>query len=71
MFIELLAQLGLMFWIVDHIEHRLVPSTEAELALWCDNVDAVQGDQGFMNIFLGAPPGNWQQQGANYHPPHA
>lgn len=51
--IELLATLDQGFWIVDHIEHRLVRSSAAELAKWCDNVDASKGDEGFMNILLG------------------
>lgn len=54
--IELLAQLQQPFWIVDHIEHRLVASTADDLALWCDNVDGVGGDRGFMNILVGAAP---------------
>jgi len=52
--IQLLAALQLEFWIVDHIEHRLVLSSATELAQWCDDVDAVEGDEGFMNIFLGS-----------------
>jgi FkbM family methyltransferase len=52
--IELLATLDLPFWIIDHIEHRLVASSAQDLALWCDNVDACEGDQGFMNILVGA-----------------
>ena len=51
--IELLAELNLAFWIIDHIEHALAPTSAAELALWCDNVDACEGDRGFMNILLG------------------
>jgi len=51
--IELLATLGQPLWIIDHIEHRLVASTAEELARWCDNVDGVDGDQGFMNILVG------------------
>ncbi|WP_240732696.1 FkbM family methyltransferase [Halioglobus maricola] len=54
--IELLAQLNQPFWIVDHIEHRLVASDAAELAQWCDNVDAVPEDEGFMNIMVGPEP---------------
>ena len=50
--IELLAGLNQGFWIVDHIEHQLVASTAQELAQWCDNVDACEGDEGFMNILL-------------------
>jgi len=53
--IELLAELGQPLWIVDHIEHRLVPETAEALALWCDNVDAVAGDAGFMNVLVGEP----------------
>lgn len=50
--IELLAGLNQNFWIVDHIEHQLVVSSAEALAQWCDNVDAVDGDEGFMNILL-------------------
>jgi len=52
--IELLASLQQPFWIVDHIEHRLVASHSEELAQWCDDVDAVSGDMGFMNILVGS-----------------
>ena len=51
--IELLATLEQDFWIVDHIEHQLAPSNAEELAQWCDNFDACEGDEGFMNILLG------------------
>lgn len=51
--IDQLASLQLPFWIIDHVEHRLVASTAEELALWCDNVDACEGDRGFMNILVG------------------
>lgn len=55
--ITLLAELGQPLWIIDHIEHRLVRSSAVELSEWCDNVDAVAGDEGFMNILIGeAPP---------------
>lgn len=53
--IELLATLDEPLWIIDHIEHRLAASNAAELAQWCDDVDAVAGDQGFMNILVGSP----------------
>jgi len=55
--LETLQTLDLPFWIVDHIEHRLVASSAEDLALWCDNVDGVAGDRGFMNILLGNRPG--------------
>ena len=51
--IELLNQLNQPFWIVDHVEHRLVDSTAEDLARWCDNVDGCPGDEGFMNILVG------------------
>jgi len=51
--IETLAELKQPFWIVDHIEHKLVPSTAEALATWCDNVDACSPDAGFMNILVG------------------
>lgn len=54
--VELLANLALPMWIVDHIEHRLVPSSAEELARWCDNVDGCPGDRGFMNILVGEAP---------------
>ena len=52
--IELVSTLEQAFWIVDHIEHRLVATTAAALAQWCDNVDECEGDQGFMNILVGS-----------------
>ncbi len=52
--IDTLASLGLPFHIVDHLEHCLVPTSAEELATWCNNVDAVPEDAGFMNILLGA-----------------
>lgn len=51
--IEMLARLEQPMWIVDHVEHRLAPSTAADLALWCDNIDGCAGDRGFMNILVG------------------
>ncbi|MEM1113640.1 MAG: FkbM family methyltransferase [Pseudomonadota bacterium] len=51
--IELLEGLALPFWIVDHIEHRLVATEAEDLARWCDNVDDCEGDRGFMNILVG------------------
>ncbi len=51
--IQLLATLAQPFWIIDHIEHRLVAITADELARWCDDVEAVAGDMGFMNILVG------------------
>ncbi len=54
--IELLAGLQQPLWIVDHMEHRLVAHQTEELAQWCDDVDAVAGDAGFMNILVGEAP---------------
>lgn len=51
--VELLATLEQPMWIIDHIEHRLEACGASELAQWCDDVDAVAGDAGFMNILLG------------------
>jgi FkbM family methyltransferase len=51
--ITLLNTLAQPFWIIDHIEHALVRSAASELSLWCDNVDACEGDRGFMNILVG------------------
>lgn len=58
--IELLATLAQPLWIIDHVGHRLVACSAPELAQWCDDVDAVAGDAGFMNILLGSalPPGH-------------
>lgn len=52
--IELLSQLEQPMWIIDHIEGRLHASSAPELALWCDNWDAVAQARGFMNILVGA-----------------
>lgn len=62
--IEALDTLGLPMAIVDHIENRVVPSTAEALATWCDNVDSVAGDEGFMNIFLGEIPASIEQGGS-------
>ncbi len=51
--VELLATLDQSMWIVDHVGHRLSRCPAAELAQWCDDVDAVPGDAGFMNILVG------------------
>lgn len=51
--LELLAQLEQPMWIIDHIEHRLHPSSAEALALWCDNWDEVAEARGFMNILVG------------------
>jgi hypothetical protein len=51
--LELLATLDQPSWIIDHIEHRLAACSYEDLARWCDDVDAVSGDAGFMNILLG------------------
>lgn len=51
--IELLDGLGQPLWIIDHVEHRLAACSADELARWCDDVDAVAGDAGFMNILVG------------------
>lgn len=51
--IELLETLAQPMWIIDHIEHRLVACTAGDLAQWCDDVEAVPGDAGFMNILVG------------------
>ncbi|MEM1403011.1 MAG: FkbM family methyltransferase [Pseudomonadota bacterium] len=53
---ETLGTLGLPMAIVDHVDKRVVPSTAEALATWCDNVDATEGDEGFMNIFIGEIP---------------
>ena len=53
--IELLAGLDQPMWIIDHIEQRLAGCSAEELARWCDEVDAVPGDAGFMNILVGLP----------------
>lgn len=55
--VELLGELGQPLWIVDHIEHQLVAHSSEELAQWCDDVDKVPADEGFMNILVGPAPG--------------
>lgn len=54
--LELLATLGQPMWIIDHIEGRIAASSAEELALWCDNWDAVAEARGFMNILVGPAP---------------
>ena len=50
--IVLLASLGLQFFIVDHLQEQLVNTDAEALAVWCDNIDTVPNDAGFMNIYL-------------------
>ena len=54
--VEHLGNLDLPIAIVDHIEHRLVPTSLEALATWCDNVDSLPEDRGFMNVFIGEAP---------------
>ncbi len=54
--VTLIAELELPFAIVDHLAGRLVPCSSEALCEWADNVDAVRGDRGFMNIFVGTSP---------------
>jgi FkbM family methyltransferase len=54
--ITALEALGLPLFIVDHAEHRVVPESAVALRRWSDNVDATEGDEGFMNIFAGRLP---------------
>lgn len=54
--VQLLAQLELPLHIIDHLEHELVASSEQELVGWCNNVDEIPEDQGFMNILVGEAP---------------
>jgi FkbM family methyltransferase len=51
--LELLDTLGQRMWIIDHIEGRVAQSSAQELAVWCDNWDAVPEARGFMNILVG------------------
>ena len=52
--IELLAKLGQPFWMIEHVECRLIAATSEELAVWCDNWDQVEESRGFVNILVGA-----------------
>lgn len=54
--VELLATLGQPMWIVDHTQAQLYASSAPELALWCDNWEAVEESRGFMNILVGEMP---------------
>ncbi|MEO0437488.1 MAG: FkbM family methyltransferase [Pseudomonadota bacterium] len=54
--IERLSTLNLPFAIIDHVEHRIVPTSAEALVEWCQNVDSDPKDEGFMNIFVGEPP---------------
>jgi FkbM family methyltransferase len=51
--LELLDTLGQPMWIIDHIDNQVAQSSAQELALWCDNWDAVPEARGFMNILVG------------------
>lgn len=54
--VELLATLGQPMWIIDHTQGELYATKAAELALWCDNWEAISESRGFMNILVGEKP---------------
>lgn len=54
--LDLLLSLKLPLHIIDHIEHQLIPCTEADLRGWIDSLDKHSENEGFMNIFIGQVP---------------
>lgn len=53
--LDLLLTFNLPIFIIDHIEHRLIPSSKQDLSPWVDALYAEPDNDGFMNLFIGHP----------------
>ncbi|NRA42040.1 MAG: FkbM family methyltransferase [Pseudomonadales bacterium] len=54
--LDLLLALKRPVFIIDHIEHCLIPCTEGDLRPWIKSLDVDADNEGFMNLFFGEPP---------------
>ena len=54
--LDLLLDLKRPAYIIDHIEHCLIPCTEDDLRPWIKSLDIDAENEGFMNLFFGDPP---------------
>ena len=51
-----LLSLDLDMYIIDHIQHHLIPCEEHHLRDWIDSLDVDATNEGFMNLFFGQVP---------------
>jgi FkbM family methyltransferase len=51
--LDMLLSLTLPMYIIDHIEHRLIPCVEADLRPWIDSLDVESDNEGFLNLYFG------------------
>ena len=55
--LALLEQTGLVFFIIDHIQHGLIATNSDKLADWIKSLDETPENEGFINVLL-APKGS-------------
>lgn len=51
--LDLLLGFDLPMFIIDHIEHKLIPCKENDLRPWIDELDVDDKNEGFLNLYLG------------------
>lgn len=54
--LDFLLSLELPMFIIDHIEHRLIPCEESDLRPWINDLDEDQKNEGFLNLYIGESP---------------
>ncbi len=51
--LDLLTSFNMDMCIIDHLGHTLVPCSRQDLDRWITDVDATEGNEGFINLLLG------------------
>ena len=54
--LDLLLDLSRPMYIIDHIDHQLIPCSESDMRTWIDSLDVDSNNEGFMNLFFGNVP---------------
>lgn len=52
--LDLIISLGLPMQLVDHLGHKLMPITYAQMQQWILETDADEGNEGFINLLVGS-----------------
>lgn len=50
--LDLLEQSQLQFFIIDHIQHQLIPTHSEKLKAWINELDATPDNEGFINLLM-------------------
>ncbi len=50
--LEILFSFDMSFFLIDHIEHRLIAVTKIDMLNWLKDIDSIPDNQGFANLFL-------------------